>query len=164
MCHTVNHAVALISSTASDQIRAVSGSEAWNKSDEKTTEGRQAIWRASVEVIVIFLVLIVAFSTDVPLAVHPLDERMMCIINGILRLTAFVVLALLSVRVAIWVGLCAPCRFNCTQTNPHAFGKTLVELQHRVRGASPRNSCGPSSSCCCFWRNQMVLGCFPRPC
>jgi hypothetical protein len=129
--------VATISATIGEYRHAVGESEAWNKSVEKQVEAKKAIWRASLEAIGIFMVLIVAFAIAVPLLVDPLDERMLYIVNGISRLTGSVILGLLSIRIALWVGIYYPYRW--TEEIHKTLGTTLVELKHRVRWSVSKN-------------------------
>jgi hypothetical protein len=129
--------VALISSTIADHLQAVQESTVWNKSDELQAQAKHAVWRASLEAILVFLLLLIAFSIAIPLAVDPLDERMKYIVNGVSRLAAAVVLALLSIRVALWVGLYTPTTVRCcTERGVHlhtSLGTTMIELKFKVR-------------------------------
>lgn len=79
------------------------------------------------------MTLIVAFAIAVPLLTDPLDERMLYIINGFSRLTGSIILGLLSIRIALWVGIYYP--YQWTEDIQKRLGTTMVELKHRVRWA-----------------------------
>ena len=129
--------MAIISATIGEYRHAIGESTAWTKSEEKQIEAKKAIWRAAFEAIGIFMVLIIAFGIAIPLLTNPLDERMLYIINGFSRLTAAVVLGLLSIRIALWVGIYYPYRWTAEiQRN---LGTTEIELKHSVRWSVSKN-------------------------
>ena len=123
--------VALISVCIGDYRCLVEDNPSFASSVDTLSSARRAIWIAAMEAIGIFAVLIIISAGLIPHYTKPLDPRMGNMIEGFSRILAFVYQAVLSIRVAIWIGLYGnPMRADLLQKN---LGTSIVELKHRVR-------------------------------
>lgn len=71
-------------------------------------QAKQVICTAALQVIFVFVLLLLVCAVAITQLTDPLDQRMTYIINGLSRLTAAVLMALLSFKVAFWVELYHP--------------------------------------------------------
>lgn len=123
--------VALISICVGSYRVVIDVHPVFSATDETLAEARKACWFAALEAIGVFTVLIIAMAIVVPILTRPLDPRMVQIIEGFSQLLSSVILGMLSLRVAIWIGLYGHPLFI---ENPNLnVGTTIVELKHRVR-------------------------------
>mmetsp|Transcript_22521 Transcript_22521/g.62549 ORF Transcript_22521/g.62549 Transcript_22521/m.62549 type:complete len:680 (-) Transcript_22521:149-2188(-) len=94
------------------------------------------IRKSAMQAIGIFVLTVIGSAVLITLLSDPLDERMVHILNGLSRISSSVTLAVLSVRVALWLNLYQ----SYKRINNHhdqklkkLMGTTAIELQHAVR-------------------------------
>ena len=108
----------------------------WNMTPAARAKAYHTIQSGAVQAILLYGVLLGVSAPLVTLTARPLDPRMVYIIHGISRFVAAVILAIMSVRIAKWLGLYTsyrPVAHYYEKQRRQLMGTTVLELRHAVR-------------------------------
>ena len=106
----------------------IHASEYWTKSRAKLDQGWRGILEASLHAIAGCMLIIIAAAVGIAIPSHPLEERMLWILEGLSFLFAACVLGMLAFQVAVWLGI----YYYPWQHYPEETSRCLKEIKFRV--------------------------------